>query len=155
MQFDNKVNNDEGPARDHRVRADHVRDRTDQGAAGAQSERPLAGGPEPVSRPEHGAPQDDSEQGRERERELAAEERAARDRAAQNRAAAMRVLTQHLRLPTDVELDVEVDVQSQQVRFLVRDRETGEVVRTVPPEDTASLADKLREFTGVLVDRSL
>ena len=72
----------------------------------------------------------------------------------------LRILCENVELPTlslpvDTELDIEVDVQEEQVSFVIRDRETGEVLRTIPEGDAADLVNKLRDFHGGLVDRSL
>ncbi|MCB9884183.1 MAG: flagellar protein FlaG [Planctomycetes bacterium] len=79
------------------------------------------------------------------------EEATAKDR----RKSAMASVVEFLSLPVDTELDIEVDVQEEQVSFVIRDRETGEVLRTIPEGDAADLVSKLRDFHGGLVDRSL
>lgn len=146
MHFDNRIQGEEAPAsRDHRARAEPCRDQIKAVSPGAPTTRTQAGGLEPVSRPAHEPRPEDGDEASARDRELAAA----------HRAAAMRELARHLRLPAETELDIEVDSESRQVRFLIRDRSTGEVVRSVPPEEAARLADRLREFTGVLVDRAL
>ena len=67
----------------------------------------------------------------------------------------MSALAELVRLPGDSELDIEVDTETDKVTFLIRDRRTGEVLRQVPEGDAKPLMDRLREFSGVLVDRSL
>ena len=79
------------------------------------------------------------------------EEPAAKER----RKSAMTSVVEFLSLPVDTELDIEVDVQKEQVSFVIRDRETGEVLRTIPEGDATDLVNKLRDFHGGLVDRSL
>lgn len=71
------------------------------------------------------------------------------------RKSAMATVVEFLALPVGTELDIEVDVREEQVSFLIRDRETGEVLRTIPEGDAKDLVEKLRDFHGGLVDRSL
>ena len=151
MHIDARIlDDDPQQGRDHRARAEPARERPATGSPGTPTEPTIAGGPEPVTRAEHQPPREQSERAAARERELHAEQRAA-----ERRQEALREMARRLRLPTDTELDIEVDRDTQEVRFLVRDRDTGELVRAIPPEETASLADTLREFRGAFVDRRL
>lgn len=102
--------------------------------------------PAPPQRPEHGGATAAERPANQPDREDLARERRQR---------AMAALADKLHLPGDSEVDIEVDVEKDQVTFLIRDRRTGEVLRTVPEGDAQSLMEKLREFTGTLVDRAL
>ncbi|MFK7740473.1 MAG: flagellar protein FlaG [Planctomycetota bacterium] len=62
-------------------------------------------------------------------------------------------IAKFLKLPGKTELDIQVDTQDEQITFQIRDRDTGELIREVPEGDADSLVEKLREFTGTLVDR--
>lgn len=108
-------------------------------------ERPLDD-PAPPLRPEHGGAT---------AAERPANETKKDDYAKERRRAAMSALAELVRLPGDSELDIEVDTETDKVTFLIRDRRTGEVLRQVPEGDAKPLMDRLREFSGVLVDRSL
>lgn len=77
------------------------------------------------------------------------------DEGKERRNKAMATVVEFLALPVGTELDIEVDVAEDQVSFLIRDRQTGELLRTIPEGDAKSLVDKLRDYHGSLVDRSL
>lgn len=108
-------------------------------------ERPLDDAAPPM-RPEHGGAT---------AAERPANESKQDDYAKERRRAAMAALADLVHLPGDSELDIQVDTEEDKVTFLIRDRRTGEVLRQVPSGDVQSLMDRLREFSGVLVDRSL
>jgi len=107
-------------------------------------ERPLDDTAPPL-RPEHGGAT---------AAERPANETKKDDYAKERRRAAMSTLAEFLRLPGDSELDIEVDTEKDKVTFLIRDRRTGEVLRQVPDDEAQTLTERLREFSGVLVDRS-
>jgi uncharacterized FlaG/YvyC family protein len=107
-------------------------------------ERPLDD-PAPPLRPEHGGAT---------AAERTANETKQDDYAKERRRAAMASLAELVRLPGDSELDIEVDTEQNKVTFLIRDRRTGEVLRQVPDDEAQTLVERLREFSGVLVDRS-
>lgn len=108
-------------------------------------ERPLDD-PAPPLRPEHGGAT---------AAERPANETKKEDYAKERRRAAMSALAEFFRLPGDSELDIEVDTEQDKVTFLIRDRRTGEVLRQVPDDEVRTLMERMREFSGVLVDRSL
>jgi uncharacterized FlaG/YvyC family protein len=117
---------------------------------GAADRAPAPPDAAPVSRPEHGgalaASRGENPADRQATAETAAQER---------RKSALAALARQIHLPTDSELDIEVDVAREEVTFLVRDRDTGEIVRRIPPDESRSLIDLLRDHHGFLVDRSL
>jgi hypothetical protein len=140
MQID-RITSDEGPAaRDHRVRTAHE--------AGTET-RP---GPDRVERPA-GGPTRPPEAGDSRGDRPGARTFAREDEARRRRAIA--ALAEFARLPVDTELDVVVDVAHGRVTFVLRDRRTGELVRSIPEAEAQGLLDKLREFSGAFVDRAL
>ncbi|MHA7815451.1 MAG: flagellar protein FlaG [Pseudohaliea sp.] len=51
------------------------------------------------------------------------------------------------------ELEFRVDGEGDRVVILVRQAETGDVLRTIPPEEALALADKLGDGAGVLVSQ--
>ena len=51
------------------------------------------------------------------------------------------------------ELEFRVDGEGDRVVILVRQAETGDVLRTIPPEEALALADKLSDGSGVLVSQ--
>ena len=59
-----------------------------------------------------------------------------------------------MRLPTDTRLDIQVDTEKEEVKVFVRDRNTGEIVREVPPDEAQSLLKQVDQGRGTLVDRS-
>ncbi|HEB53916.1 MAG TPA: hypothetical protein ENI87_11745, partial [bacterium] len=64
-------------------------------------------------------------------------------------------IARFLRIPGSTELDIAVDTDEDQVRFLIRDRDTGELIREVPEDESGPLVGKLREYVGALLDRSV
>ena len=57
------------------------------------------------------------------------------------------------KLASDTELSIEVDGESQAARFVVRDKESGEVLRKIPEEEANTLLDQLNDSSGFVVDR--
>lgn len=108
------------------------------------SERP-ADSPAPVA-PEHGGPLASSRVENESQTKRDPDPDARRQ-------TAYDAIARHLRLPGETELDIQVDVEERKVTFQIRDRRTGELLRSVPEDDAGSLVDKLREFAGSLIDR--
>ena len=85
--------------------------------------------------------------------------RASKDeaRAEERRQSAERELARMLRLPADTRLDIDVDAESEEVRVFVRERDTGKIVREVPPDEAQPLLERLEQARGLpgsLVDRS-
>ena len=143
MQLDNKLSLDESTTgRDHRSRARSARAGDNVTTPGTRTEMPTAGGAVPVSRPEQGGARDATDEGRQQPAN------AARDRAEEE-------LERMLRLPRGTRLHIDVDFAKEEVRFQVRNRETGLLVLEIPAENSVSLLKKLEEFAGALVDRSL
>lgn len=58
-----------------------------------------------------------------------------------------------VRIAPEVRLDIEVDNEGL-VMVKVRDAKTDKVVREIPPEDLVEFGRKMRQMTGVLVDRT-
>ncbi|MFO1031790.1 MAG: flagellar protein FlaG [Planctomycetota bacterium] len=102
--------------------------------------------PTPPSRPEHGGATAAERTAAEAELDEFTERR---------RRLARSVLADFVRMPGDSELDIEVDVREHRVTFVIKDKRTGEVLREVPEGEANGLMEQLREFHGVLVDRSL
>ena len=128
MQFDDRFGLDDAKAAaDHRARTPVAQALHPDAAAGAPGDRTVAGGPVPVSR---------AEQGPVRQRAEAA-------------------LARRLMLPDDTRLEIQVDAEREEVHFLIRDRATGRLLREVPKAERQSLLDRLREFSGALVDRAV
>ena len=66
---------------------------------------------------------------------------------------AEQALSQVLDLPNDTR--VAIDVEDDVVRFQLRDIESGRVIREIPADESQTLLDKLRDFSGALIDKSL
>ncbi len=64
-------------------------------------------------------------------------------------------LTKTAGLPGDTEISIEVDRESKKTSFLIRDKKTGEILRRVPQEEALTIAEKMSEVTGLLVDKHL
>jgi len=142
MNLDDRLSLEEGNSgRDHRSRAAPMQDQVPRGSPGTPTERSVAGGTVPVSRPE-GEPTGDA---------LAGDAQA---RADEQRRSAERELARALRLPADTWLAISVDPDDEQVRFQIRDRASGRLLREVPPDENKPLLEKLKEFAGAFVDRS-
>jgi uncharacterized FlaG/YvyC family protein len=140
MQIDKITSDESTAARDQRVRTAHE-DKTETRRGADRVERPEGGPTRPPATGEN------------RGQEPGARPFAKEDEARRRRARA--ALAEFVRLPADTELDLDVDVQLEQVTFLIRDRRTGELVRSIPETDAQGLLDKLREFSGSFVDRAL
>lgn len=67
---------------------------------------------------------------------------------------AYETISRFLHLPGGTELDIRVDVEEELVTFEIRDRRTGELLYTVPEDESGPLVDKLRDYAGSLLDRS-
>lgn len=52
------------------------------------------------------------------------------------------------------DLDIQVHKESGTVMVKVLSRETGEVIREIPPEELLKLASKMEEVAGVLLNKS-
>lgn len=52
----------------------------------------------------------------------------------------------------NVQLQFQVDSKSGQTIIQVLDKETGEVIRQIPPENLSEVRDKLEELRGILFD---
>ncbi len=150
MNVDAKLPLDDAQAtRDHRVRTNASADRGSEASQGAPTERTTAGGPVASSRSRNGrdgAAQDDAT-------------RASKDdaRAEERRLSAERELARMLRLPADTRLDIDVDAENEEVRVFVRERDTGKILREVPPDEAQPLLERLEQARGTpgsLVDRS-
>ena len=50
-------------------------------------------------------------------------------------------------------LAIEVDEQTHEPKFLILSKETGEVIRTVPPEDVVPMLSELSRQYGTVFDR--
>jgi len=149
VQLDNRLPYDDNTAAaDQRVRLQQLQHRAPQPSPGTPADRTLAGGPTPVSRVA-------LEQARDA---LAAPAPLPAGHAAatepDNRSRAERELERMLQLPSGTELDIEVDYEQELIRFQIRDRATGELIREVPQDETRNLLEQLHEFSGVLVDRA-
>jgi len=150
MNVDAKLPLDDAQAtRDHRARTNSSADRSSEASLGAPTERTQAGGPVASSRSRNGrdgAAQDDAS-------------RASKDdaRAEERRLSAERELARMLRLPADTRLDIDVDAENEEVRVFVRERDTGKILREVPPDEAQPLLERLEQARGTpgsLVDRS-
>lgn len=60
-----------------------------------------------------------------------------------------------LALPTNVAIRFVLDRQTQEVSALVVDRDTGKVLRTIPPDRLMELIRKSGRFTGMFVEECL
>jgi uncharacterized FlaG/YvyC family protein len=140
MQFDDRFGLDDAKAAaDHRARTPVAQALHPDAAAGTPGDRTVAGGPVPVSRAEQGPVHD----------------AAHRQPGAAARQRAEAALARQLRLPDDTRLEIQVDAEREEVHFLIRDRATGRVLREVPKAEQQTLLDRLREFSGALVDRAV
>ncbi len=93
--------------------------------------------------------QDNVQNPREMQAEAAAE--AERARQAQERSEHMaQLLAESV---VNIRVTFHVDGNTGDVTIKVIDNATGEVVRYIPPEETAEMMDRLREFAGLMVDR--
>jgi uncharacterized FlaG/YvyC family protein len=134
-------------ARDHRTRANtqqqiqpaNVGEHGAQSTAGAH---PEAGGIVAVSAGQQGETRDSTSAAGEQER-------------AAHRLQAFAELANTFRLPADTRVSIQVDESTHQVRFLIRDRKTGEVLREVPEPTANSFLQRLEKSVGSLLDRLL
>lgn len=56
---------------------------------------------------------------------------------------------------TDVKLNIEVNLESGDYVVKVINRDTGELIREVPPEEVSCMGVKLSQLAGLLFDRRL
>ena len=85
---------------------------------------------------------------------------AAADQLTQDRIAALQEklneISHRRNLPADRELTIEVDAESLETRFLVRDRESGEVIRRIPDKELRELlAEAAREGVAGIIDQRI
>ena len=64
-------------------------------------------------------------------------------------------ITKHAGLPGYTDVSIEVDRESRDATFLIHDKETGELLRRVPEDEALTIAAKLSDSTGILVDRKV
>lgn len=136
MNIDARISFDDAQSvRDLRARTPSSQERA-EGSPGTPTERPLAGGVVASSRGQNGReePENDDPQQDLRRRQAADQ------------------LSRLLRLPENMRLDIHAD--QEDVRFLVRERSTGDLIREIPEAERQGLLDKLREHQGALIDRS-
>lgn len=143
MNLDNKPIDEGLQGRDHRVRHSASQDQAPRTSPGTPTERTVAGGPTPVSRSQQQPTRNATDRDADAERA-----------GAEQKQAAERELARMLRLPADTRLDIHVDREDESVHFQIRERQTGKLLREVPPDDAKPLIEKLKEFSGALVDRS-
>lgn len=55
----------------------------------------------------------------------------------------------------NVKLDFSVDQSTGEVMVTVSEKESGEVIREIPPAEMLKLAAKMDEMVGLLLDRSI
>ena len=116
--------------------------------AARSSEAPEAEGPLGSSRSEAGSTRDPAAENQTKDLQ-------SRDQVAKHSLAALiKELTKDLDIPLNTELSIEVDDESQEPRFLVRHKETGEIVREIPMDETRSTLQRLGRPVGNLLDRS-
>lgn len=146
MNVDARLPVDDAQApRDHRARTTATSERAPDASHGAPTERAIAGGAVATSRSQNGARNAERERDQRKRTEARAEER---------RQEAERELARTLRLPADTRLDIRVDTEKEEVKVYVRDRDTGEIVRELPPDEAQSLLKQADQGRGTLVDRS-
>ena len=148
MQINSKTSfDDANPSRDHRERTAGAANDAVSTTPGTKTERPVAGGATPVSRPEQEATRDSTADGQK------VPETLDNVRDLNTRRRAEQALSQVLDLPNDTR--VAIDVEDDVVRFQLRDIESGRVIREIPADESQTLLDKLRDFSGALIDKSL
>ncbi len=131
--------------RDHRARTAASSERAADASHDAPPERTLAGGAVATSRNQNGAENFDRAKDAKKKAEASAEER---------RQEAERELARTMRLPNDTRLEIQVDTEKEEVKVLVRDRNTGEIVREVPTEEAQMMLQQIDQGRGTLIDRS-
>ncbi len=67
----------------------------------------------------------------------------------------MAVLKQEFNLINKIELKFNKDLDTGQTYLKILDKETGETIREIPPEEVRKLAQKLEEMVGLLFDKRL
>ena len=84
------------------------------------------------------------------------------EKAAEARRAAQRRIKQELerasreiRLPVNHKLQYSVDFNSKDIMVKVIDTITNEVIKELPPEQARRLRASIREFAGILIDRTI
>jgi uncharacterized FlaG/YvyC family protein len=79
---------------------------------------------------------------------------AARDTKDQNSIAeVIRRITNDIGQPGSTRLAIEIDAETNEPRFLILSKETGEVLRQVPSQDILPMLRELTRSQGALVDR--
>ncbi|MGE3171684.1 MAG: flagellar protein FlaG [Planctomycetota bacterium] len=150
MHLDNKLSIDQiQPGRDQRAKTNaNAPSELPLASPGTPTERTIAGGPTPSTRAEQQALRREGGEENEGGRNDGA-------RAEAQRQKAERELARMLRLPADTRVQIAVDVAREEVRFQIRERQSGKLLREVPPDEAKPLLEKLEEFSGTLVDRSM
>ncbi len=65
----------------------------------------------------------------------------------------LQAFKQEFDLINNVELKFNKDDETGQTYVKIVDKETGEVIREIPPEEVRKLAEKLDEMVGILLDK--
>ncbi len=65
----------------------------------------------------------------------------------------LQAFKQEFDLINNVELKFNKDEETGQTYVKIVDKETGEVIREIPPEEVRKLAEKLDEMVGILLDK--
>lgn len=83
----------------------------------------------------------------------AMDQRETRDRS--SIAQLIRHLSENVGGPGNIRLAIDVDVETDETTFLIISRSTGDVLKTVPPEDMLPLLRELHPSRGALIDHQV
>ncbi|MFP4393603.1 MAG: flagellar protein FlaG [Desulfohalobiaceae bacterium] len=61
--------------------------------------------------------------------------------------------TNELLAQMNIQLDFEINNELEKVIVKVRNRESGEVIRQIPPEEILRMAQRMQEMSGMLLDK--
>ena len=65
----------------------------------------------------------------------------------------LQAFKQEFDLINNVELKFNKDDETGQTYVKIVDKETGDIIREIPPEEVRKLAEKLEEMVGILLDK--
>lgn len=65
----------------------------------------------------------------------------------------LKSIQEELNLINNIELKFNRDIETNQTYIKIIDKDTGDVIREIPPKELRKLAEKMEEMAGILFDK--